>query len=131
MARPTIFVLDDDPTILRMAKSALKRLGDVREAALWSQISSPLLTAARVGERVVLVCDLEMPGINGAEFCRIVRRHAASVRIVIFSSKTEDAPEGVADAVIPKQAGITALVKRVQGFLDTAPPPTPLQPTLT
>ena len=57
----------------------------------------------------MLVCDLEMPGINGADFCRIVRRHSPRTRIAIFTSEPARVPVGIADAVVSKHDGAAAL----------------------
>lgn len=44
-----------------------------------------LLRAARDGGLVLLVCDLNMPGTSGIEFCKVVRRYVDSAAIIIFS----------------------------------------------
>lgn len=101
-----IFVLDDCPTIRRVLQGTLAGLGSVVASDQWSELSRPLLSA-HAG--AVLVCDLDMPGIDGAEFCRIVRRFNRAVRIVIFTGSPERAPHGVADCVISKREGFSAL----------------------
>jgi DNA-binding NarL/FixJ family response regulator len=106
----TVFVLDDDPYILQAVTRALGKT-EVVSAEAWSALVAPVL---RAGPGSVLVCDLEMPGIRGVDFCRTVRRHAPHVRIVIFSAGPLGAlPEGVIDAAVPKVAGLGALIAKV------------------
>ena len=70
----------------------------------------------------VLVCDLHMPQFPGSEFCQIVRKYNAAVRIVIFTSAPEDAPEGLADVVVNKLPnGLPVLKATVARLLLTSP----------
>lgn len=114
-----IFVLDDDPLTLKMISKALAELGEIRAVSLWSEIGSELLQPSE--EPHVLVCDLQMPGINGLTFCEIVRRYSGECRIVIYSAAVEDHPptelNRLADVVVRKQEGLGALVAKVEGLL--------------
>ena len=103
-----IYVLDDEGLIRKSATLALQRLGDVKASGLWSEHATDLLTPKPEVPRV-LICDLDMPGISGADLCRIVRKHNPDVRILMFTGRPEAVPEGVADQVLAKRSGLGAL----------------------
>lgn len=124
-----VFLLDDEPFILEALKRALAPLRlEVKASNLWSEVASPLVRAGSAA--AILVCDLELPGIRGAEFCRIVRRHNPNVKIIIFSGKAGEAPMDVADAVIDKSKGVVAVAEAVRRFArdlgDVRPTPVPV-----
>jgi len=69
--RPTVLVVDDDPRALKLMQVVLEHAGyrvliasDGLEAQAKAVSMSPDL----------VVADLMMPGMNGIEFCRWVRR---------------------------------------------------------
>ncbi|MGE0708223.1 MAG: response regulator [Planctomycetota bacterium] len=117
-AQQKVYVLDDDPVVLERLRDALAGLGEVHTSALWSDLAPSLLRAGASGQRVVLVCDLDMPGISGVDFCNIVRRHCPDVGLIIFTSEPTRTPGGVADLVIAKQEGAGALRGAVQRLLQ-------------
>jgi len=109
----TVFVLDDDPFVLKAITRALSG-SEVVTAEAWSALVAPVL---RAGPGSVLVCDLDMPGIRGVDFCRTVKRHAPHIRVVVFSAGAlETLPAEVVDAAVPKSAGMGALVARVHAL---------------
>jgi len=119
---PLIVVLDDSPTILATAEVALAALGEVATTTLWSQAAAWILEASRDRARQVsLVCDLQMPGIHGGDFCRIVRRHTPGVGVVAFTSAPEQAPDGLF-AVVRKDDGFGELRATLREFLARRAP---------
>lgn len=116
-----IFLLDDDELILEALRGALSTLAPVQSGTLWSQLSSPLFSAARAKKDVILICDLKMPGIDGLEFCKIVRRYVPSSKIVVFSSSVESLEarksEGTVDVAVSKQDGLDPLVREVKRLI--------------
>ena len=115
-----VFVIDDNPTILRVVRAALEQFGEVRGSVLWSDISKDVLTQTSDGFDL-LICDLDMPGIRGDEFCQIVRRYRPELPIIIYTGSPDDVPPGVADQVIPKRDGVAALVAAVNALKQTRP----------
>ena len=112
-----IYLLDDDPVILKGAEEALQDLGTVQAAALWSELASSLLRSNGDAPSL-LVCDLDMPGIKGADFCKIVQKHSPNTRILIFTSSPERAPDGVSHAVVCKSEGFGALAKVARRLVE-------------
>lgn len=124
---PSIFVLDDDPTILALLGELLRDEGhQVTSSALWSEVAMPLVRrdVAAGDEPTLLICDLHMPGINGVDFARIVRRHRPSIRIILYTSSSPrsfDLPPGLVDEVVFKQGGPDLLLAAVRRMVATTP----------
>lgn len=117
-ASTTIFVLDGDALMLEAIARGVASLGQVHASPVWTNLAGPIIHAVRdASQRVLLICDLETPGLRGLDFCQVVRKHAPGVRIVLFTGTPWRAPEGVAHAVVPKSAGIDALGRTVATVL--------------
>ena len=113
-----IFVLDDDVVVLRAVEAALSGLGEVTASTLWSEISGEVIRCGRQrGAQTLLVSDLSMPGIAGADFCRIVRAYSPEAKIVIFTGNGGGVSVDAANALVSKSAGIEELVRVVTGLL--------------
>lgn len=108
MERTRIFVVEDQPTLL---KNLVKVLGTFPELEL--------VGTAQDGEQAVedivrdrpqlVLLDLELPGLNGIEVTRRVKRRAPEVEILILTSFEDE--QKVYEAI---QAGASGyLVKRV------------------
>jgi NarL family two-component system response regulator LiaR len=116
-----IFVLDDDALTLKLVSQALSQVGPVKAVGLWSEISHDLLRGDPANPDL-LVCDLQMPGMNGLAFCKIVRKYAPSCRIVLYSGAIDQYPreqlELFADAVVHKRLGPDALVESARRLIE-------------
>lgn len=119
----TIYVLDDAETVRRSVQAVLAPLGEVVTATLWSQLSQDLLS--RPAEGSLLVCDLDMPGINGVDLCEILRRYKPELPIVMFTGQPGAVPSGLADRVVSKRDGLGALKSAVEAHLGRGPAPDP------
>jgi len=84
----TIFVVDDNPDNLGVTAGYLKSAGYT--VAVASSGSSALKRAERV-EPVVILLDIKMPGMDGFEVCRKLKKNAKTRDIpVIFLTALED-----------------------------------------
>jgi two-component system KDP operon response regulator KdpE len=80
--RPAVLLVDDDPTLLSVLSRHLTREGmDVFTAAS----GAAALDALDRGWPALLVVDLMMPGMDGFELCRRVKR-IADLPIIVLSS---------------------------------------------
>jgi len=115
MTKPTVFVLDDSPPILLTLRELFADEGwEVVATDAWAEVSSGIF--ARKGCPLVLVCDLNMPGIRGEDYCATVRRYRPDVRIVIFSgdSMAQEAARRLAAPCVSKSAGPEAILAAVR-----------------
>ena len=116
--RPAILLVDDDPTILSVLARRLAREGfDVRTAP-----SGPgALASMERGWPALLVVDLMMPGMDGFELCRRVKRIADLPIIVLSAVDASEAKvralEEYAEDYITKPFDPEELVARVQRVL--------------
>jgi DNA-binding NarL/FixJ family response regulator len=108
MDRTRIFVVEDQPTLL---KNLVKVLGTFSELELVGTApdgESAVEDIVRVRPQLVLL-DLELPGFNGIEVTKRVKRRASEVEILILTSFEDE--QKVYEAI---QAGASGyLVKRV------------------
>lgn len=130
----TIFVLEDDPDINRLVHHQLERAGyTVRP---YFAVGSIIEDAERTRPALFLL-DVMVPGGDGMELCKRLRRHAAlsSVPIIFLTARASenDRVRGLelgADDYITKPFGMRELVARVKAVLrrfeqlgtETVPP---------
>jgi two-component system, OmpR family, KDP operon response regulator KdpE len=121
--RPVLLLVDDDTTVLSVLSRRLTREGfEVRTAP-----SGP--AALRLLERgwpALVVIDLMMPGMDGFELARRVKR-IADLPIIVLSAVDADeskirALEEYAEDYVTKPFNPDELVARVQRVLRRAPP---------
>jgi DNA-binding response OmpR family regulator len=112
MTRPRVLVVDDDRAIrdlvgilLEDEGSAVRCVGDGAEA----------LRAAEEGGIDLVVADVRMPGLDGAELAR--RLVGRGVRVVLMSAAYADL--AVAGAVfVPKPFDLDRLLAEIKGVVD-------------
>jgi two-component system KDP operon response regulator KdpE len=113
-----ILVVDDESQITRVLRSSLKaHRYDVRTAA--DGVSA--LDTFHDWKPDLIITDLQMPEMNGIEFCREIRKISA-VPIIVLSVKGEertkvDALDAGADDYVTKPFGIDELLARVRASL--------------
>ena len=114
-----ILVVDDDPTVSDVVRRYLEQAGcEVRLAA--DGIDGLAAIAAQRPDLVVL--DLMMPGIDGLEVCRRVRRQMPDLPIVMLTALGEEADrvlglEVGADDYVTKPFSPRELVLRIRSVL--------------
>jgi CheY-like chemotaxis protein len=121
---PLVLVVDDDAAVRALFASFLRRAGiDVDLAC--DGVDAVGRLRLRVPDAVV--CDLEMPNMDGLAFCQRLRADATSraVPVVIVSGggmlALGRALEAGCDAVLAKPCSGTVLVATVARLLDRAP----------
>jgi len=117
-----ILVVDDEPQITRVLRQSLKaHRYDVRTAA---ETESALDTFRDWGPDLIIT-DLQMPGADGIEFCREVRKMAATPIIVLSVRGDErtkvNALDAGADDYVTKPFGIDELLARIRAALRRSP----------
>ena len=113
-----ILVVDDDKNLLEVIKYNLVNEGySVILAETWTQA----VEIARQEKLDLIILDVMLPGIDGFEVCRILRKEM-SVPILILSAKTDEIDKVVglelgADDYISKPFSVRELMARVRATL--------------
>ena len=126
LGRPTggarILVVDDDADVGWVTAECLRGIGhDVTEA----RSGGTALTILERGDPCdLLVMDLAMPGLSGAETLRLARRIRPGLRALFCTGYADVARfdgETVDDALLKKPFGPDALIEAVQRALQRKP----------
>ena len=121
-----ILVVEDEPTLLTTLKYNLEREGYSVATASDGETG---LAAARSENPDLVILDLMLPGIDGLEVCRMLRRTSA-MPVLILTAKAEEVDKVVglevgADDYVTKPFGMRELLARVRALLrraGTSPP---------
>ena len=114
----TILVVDDEPKIVQIARDYLKGSGF---KVLTSSNGKQALAIARQEHPDLIVLDLMLPGMDGLDVCRAIRRES-DVPIIMLTARAEEADQLIglelgADDYITKPFSPRALVARVRALL--------------
>ncbi|MBN1507679.1 MAG: response regulator transcription factor [Sedimentisphaerales bacterium] len=120
-ARGLILIVDDEEDILELVKLNLVREGyDVLTATSGEQA----LTLAQARQPELAILDLMLPGIDGLEVCKILKRNpkTGQIRVIMLTAKSEESDiitglELGADDYITKPFSTKVLVARVRRVL--------------
>lgn len=123
-----ILVVDDEPKIVRLARDYLEQSG-FRVLPIYDGVSA--LTAAQQEQPDLVVLDLNLPGMNGLDVCRALRRQSA-VPIIMLTARSEETDRliglelGADDYIVkpfsPRElvARVRAVLRRTQGEVQTS-----------
>jgi two-component system KDP operon response regulator KdpE len=120
--RKKILVVDDEAQIVRVLRQILTAHGySIRTA----EDGASALDVFREWQPDLILTDLQMPGIDGLELCRQLRK-VSNVPIVILSVKKEEkaiveALDAGADDYITKPFGTNELLARLRSAFRRAP----------
>ena len=117
----TILVVDDEPKILQLAKDYLVDNGF---KVLTSGDGVQALAIARQEKPDLIVLDLMLPGMDGLDVCRTIRKES-DVPIIMLTARAEEADQLIglelgADDYITKPFSPRTLVARVRALLRRA-----------
>src|SRR6516225_1157645 len=123
----TILVVDDEPRIVQLVRDYLEHGGFT---VLTASDGASALRSARTGKPDLVVLDLGLPGVDGLDVARSLRREGV-VPIIMLTARTEESDKLVglelgADDYLTKPFSPKELVARVRAVLrrasDTASP---------
>ena len=80
-----VLVLDDDEFMLEFISSLLRELGVYEVLVARDGRAGLFVLEAQVAEIDLLICDIEMPGMDGIEFLRTIADQGYRGKIVLFS----------------------------------------------
>jgi len=118
---PKILIVEDERGIVYLLKTRLESEGFQVIAAYDGQVGLRAVTEARPD---LIILDLNLPGLNGFEFCRRIRRQPELARlpILVLSGRAEEADkvgalELGADDYVTKPFSDNEVVARVKTLL--------------
>ena len=120
----TVLVVDDEPRIVELARDYLEHAG----FAVITAVDGPsALTAARVRKPDVLVLDLGLPGMDGLDVARAIRRDS-TMPIIMLTARDDELDKVLglelgADDYITKPFLIREFRSRVRAVLRRAATP--------
>ncbi|MCA9929003.1 MAG: response regulator transcription factor [Anaerolineales bacterium] len=113
-----ILVIDDEPKIVKLARDYLERSG---YRVLTAADGQSALAMARQEKPGMIVLDLNLPGMDGLDVCRTLRRES-DVPIIMLTARVEETDRLIglelgADDYITKPFSPRELVARVRAVL--------------
>ena len=116
-----ILVVDDEPKIVKLARDYLEKSGF---QVLTAGDGQTALAMARRERPDLVVLDLMLPGLDGWDVCRTLRRES-DVPIIMLTARAEESDQIVglelgADDYVTKPFSPRALVARVRALLRRA-----------
>ncbi len=114
----TILIVDDEPTLLDTLKYNLVKAGyNVRTA----EDGLEALQTARTAQPNLILLDLMLPGLDGIEVCRLLRRES-DVPIIMLTARDEEIDKVLglelgADDYVTKPFSLRELLARVKALL--------------
>lgn len=120
-----ILVVDDEPSIVNVLAYNLKRAG---YQVLVARDGNEALAQARQARPDLVILDLMLPGLDGLEVCRILRRER-DVPVIMLTARDAEIDRVVglelgADDYVVKPFSVRELMARVKNVLRrTAPQP--------
>jgi DNA-binding response OmpR family regulator len=115
---PKVLIVEDDPTLLETLEYNLKRQGYEVYTAADGRVA---LEVARRERPDALVLDVMLPGLDGFEVCRTLRREM-SVPILMLTARADEVDKIVglevgADDYLTKPFSMRELVARLKALL--------------
>ena len=119
----TLLVVDDEPQIRRVLKTTLTAQGYAVDEARTGEEALEKIRAARFD---LILLDMNMPGMDGIETCREVRR-ASNVPILMLTVRSAErdkvaALDAGADDYVVKPFGFRELVARIRAVTRRVQP---------
>lgn len=113
-----ILVVEDDKTLLEMLEYNLDKQG---YQVITTENGRTALTLARTQKPDMVILDVMLPGLDGFEICRILRKEY-STPILMLTAKTEEVDKIVglemgADDYLTKPFSMRELLARVKALL--------------
>ena len=121
----TLMVVDDSATMRKIITRTIRKAGlSVAEEIIEAGDGDEALQKLSAGPVDVILCDINMPGMNGLEFVKVARQNPANANtkiIMISTESAEDLIEGVkadgADGYVTKPFTPETIQKELSPFM--------------
>jgi two-component system response regulator ResD len=118
----TILLVEDDPTVAEVVVSYLERAGHTTRGIGDGAVAAALLASAESDGIDLVILDLMLPGIDGIEICRRLRKIHPDLPVIMLTAlgQEDDRIAGLevgADDYITKPFSPRELVLRVESVL--------------
>src|SRR5512145_1770688 len=87
MANETILLVDDEPSIIQLARMYLEREGFSVQSV---NDGLAAIRAANQHTAALMVLDVMLPGLDGFEVCRQLRAQDNPIQIIMLTARDED-----------------------------------------
>jgi len=120
--RDTILIVDDEQLVLDVGCAILKQLGYPFLTALHGQAALDIV-AARRQELCCIILDYAMPGMDGSECLKELRRVAPELKVLLASGYKEEQaaamflPDEKPDGFIQKPFLVDGLSRKIQQLI--------------
>ncbi|MBI3737303.1 response regulator, partial [Candidatus Sumerlaeota bacterium] len=120
----TLLVVDDDETVLEVSQLMLQKLG-YQVLTARSGIEAVEMLRARQSRTDLAIIDLNMPGMNGRETCRVLKKEYPELKVLFCTGDPDDSFAGGleadrADGYILKPIRMDALAQEIRNTLEGA-----------
>ena len=110
MEAATVMIVDDDPNIRNVIRFILTKAGyRVMEASDGEAAIARMEISGRADDIATIICDLQMPKLNGAELIAHLRTHYPTIPFVILTAD----PDFLLNEILAKQGVCEFLIKPV------------------
>jgi DNA-binding NarL/FixJ family response regulator len=119
-----ILIVDDSGTVRYVLKQFLRNRGNVMVCGEATNGFEAIEQARKLQPDLILL-DLAMPEMNGAEAASVLKKMMPGTRIILFTMYSENIGRSLTsavgvDLVLSKPDGIKVLVEAVDGLLNPA-----------
>jgi CheY-like chemotaxis protein len=117
MSKALVFIIEDDADISNLYLFFIQKMGLQAEAFLSGQTAFERIQRDPAPDLVVL--DLHLPHVSGAQIYDAIRHRCAHTRIIVASADVQSANEfrDTADAVLVKPIEWSEFPNLVRGFM--------------
>jgi CheY-like chemotaxis protein len=116
--KPVILCVDDEEAALTLRRLVLEMAGYKVITALSGMEALQIVESRPVD---LVLSDYLMPGMNGAQLCREIKRKHSALPVLLISGLTDVPPDaGIADGFLSKLVGTDVLFSEITAMLNRA-----------
>lgn len=107
-----VLILDDDRFMLEFVSHLLRELGVSEVLVAEDGKAGLFVLSAQVGTIDLLICDIEMPGMDGIEFLRNIADQRYSGKVVLFSGVDTDLLKAIERLAIVRGLNVIGILAK-------------------